>query len=214
MKLFVNILTTLRLIFSLILPIFWFNVPNTLLILSIILIFLTDFVDGFLARKFKVQTLYGSLLDVVADKALSVILMFLLLNKINIFIYVVLMECLIALINTYGSIIGKQIVSSRVGKKKMWILSITIILGYMYNYNLINYNVIVIFSCLTILMQIWTMIDYILNIIKQREVKKDTFKIKKLSDLKYVLFDTEFYTDVWKKGKSISEMIKKEKNNN
>ena len=140
--------------------------------------------------------------------------MFLLLNKINIFIYVVLMECLIALINTYGSIIGKQIVSSRVGKKKMWILSITIILGYMYNYNLINYNVIVIFSCLTILMQIWTMIDYILNIIKQREVKKDTFKIKKLSDLKYVLFDTEFYTDVWKKGKSISEMIKKEKNNN
>lgn len=214
MKLFVNILTTLRLIFSLILPIFWFNVPNTILILSIILIFLTDFVDGFLARKFKVQTLYGSLLDVVADKALSVILMFLLLNKINIFIYVVLMECLIALINTYGSIIGKQIVSSRVGKKKMWILSITIILGYMYNYNLINYNVIVIFSCLTILMQIWTMIDYILNIIKQREVKKDTFKIKKLSDLKYVLFDTEFYTDVWKKGKSISEMIKKEKNNN
>lgn len=211
MKLFVNILTTLRLIFSLILPIFWFNVPNTILILSIILIFLTDFVDGFLARKFKVQTLYGSLLDVVADKALSVILMFLLLNKINIFIYVVLMECLIALINTYGSIIGKQIVSSRVGKKKMWILSITIILGYMYNYNLINYNVIVIFSCLTILMQIWTMIDYILNIIKQREVKKDTFKIKKLSDLKYVLFDTEFYTDVWKKGKSISEMIKKEK---
>lgn len=209
MKLFVNILTTLRLIFSLILPIFWFNVPNTILILSIILIFLTDFVDGFLARKFKVQTLYGSLLDVVADKALSVILMFLLLNKINIFIYVVLMECLIALINTYGSIIGKQIVSSRVGKKKMWILSITIILGYMYNYNLINYNVIVIFSCLTILMQIWTMIDYILNIIKQREVKKDTFKIKKLSDLKYVLFDTEFYTDVWKKGKSISEMIKK-----
>ena len=214
MKLFVNILTTLRLIFSLILPIFWFNVPNTILILSIILIFLTDFVDGFLARKFKVQTLYGSLLDVVADKALSVILMFLLLNKINIFIYVVLMEGLIALINTYGSIIGKQIVSSRVGKKKMWILSITIILGYMYNYNLINYNVIVIFSCLTILMQIWTMIDYILNIIKQREVKKDTFKIKKLSDLKYVLFDTEFYTDVWKKGKSISEMIKKEKNNN
>ena len=81
MKLFVNILTTLRLIFSLILPIFWFNVPNTILILSIILIFLTDFVDGFLARKFKVQTLYGSLLDVVADKALSVILMFLLLNK-------------------------------------------------------------------------------------------------------------------------------------
>ena len=42
---------------------------------------ITDFIDGKLARKYKVQTIYGSNMDTIADKALSIGLIILLLQK-------------------------------------------------------------------------------------------------------------------------------------
>lgn len=193
MKVFVNILTTARLLYSFILPLIWLYVPAYVLILSMVIIFLTDFIDGFLARKYKVQTLYGKLMDVGADKALSVILMILLLGKIKIFVYVLILEVIIALITIYGSFVGRHIFSSKIGKKKMWILSITIILGYMYYYGIVNYNIIILTSYLTIIFQIWTMVDYMISIVKNKNEKVERYKIKSWTDIKYVLFNTEYY---------------------
>ena len=35
--------------------------------------FLTDFIDGFLARKLHVQSFFGSLLDALSDKAFGIV---------------------------------------------------------------------------------------------------------------------------------------------
>ena len=71
MKIFVNLITTTRFMYTLILPILQSRMSNTSFIINLIILFLTDTVDGFLARKFKVQTFYGSIMDTIADKTLS-----------------------------------------------------------------------------------------------------------------------------------------------
>ena len=80
-KFFVNLLTTLRFLSIIVLIIIFKKVSHRLFILTISLLFLTDFIDGKLARKYKVQTIYGSNMDTIADKALSIGLIILLLQK-------------------------------------------------------------------------------------------------------------------------------------
>ena len=61
MKIFVNILTIIRLIATFVLPIIWKSFSPLWILIFVICILLTDFLDGFLARKFKVSTLLGSI---------------------------------------------------------------------------------------------------------------------------------------------------------
>jgi len=52
----------------------------------------TDFLDGYIARKRKIVTVFGSFLDPIADKFLTVscLIMLLALNRINVFIVIIL----------------------------------------------------------------------------------------------------------------------------
>ena len=81
MKILVNVITTFRFLYTMILPILKGRISRLAFIINIALLFLTDFIDGALARKFKVQTLYGSVMDTIADKTLSIILIVLLIKK-------------------------------------------------------------------------------------------------------------------------------------
>jgi CDP-diacylglycerol--glycerol-3-phosphate 3-phosphatidyltransferase len=93
-------LTLIRLIGSpLILPIalVYFLPTNNFtinILLAILFVFfgLTDFFDGYLARRFKQETPMGSILDPIADKFLvySVLIALLRVSKINFFVVVVL----------------------------------------------------------------------------------------------------------------------------
>lgn len=63
----VNIITTLRIIG---IP-FIFTIDNLVLqLLFADLLFITDFLDGFLARKYNVSSKFGAVLDLIADKML------------------------------------------------------------------------------------------------------------------------------------------------
>ena len=68
-----NYITSIRLIFSIPLIIF-LETNNTLFVWVIILIGgITDYLDGYIARKFKLKTKIGAILDPLADKIFIII---------------------------------------------------------------------------------------------------------------------------------------------
>ena len=73
MLIFVNLLTTIRIIgVFMIVPIF-FKYGGIYAALVSIACYLTDSIDGFLARNLNASTFFGSLFDALSDKAFLVI---------------------------------------------------------------------------------------------------------------------------------------------
>lgn len=193
MKLFVNLITTMRFIYTLALPVLKVKVSKLAFIINIGILFITDSIDGILARKFKVQTLYGSMMDTIADKSLCIMLLLLLVGNLQILAPVLIGEVIIALINIVATIKGKKTKSSMMGKTKMWLISITIVLSYMYYFNVCNYYIWVASLVLTTAMQIATIINYIFRISKQENNTSQIYKTKNWEELKYILFDSDYY---------------------
>jgi len=194
MKVLVNVITTSRLFFTMFLPLLSTYVPNTTFIVIIAVLFFTDFLDGKLARHYKVQTLYGAYMDTLADKMLCIVLLLYLVGKFNIVSILAIGEVLIGIINIHALINGKKAKSSKLGKIKMWFISITIILNYMYYFKFISRTFIVISVIATLIMQIITLIDYIMIYKKQKSDKEHSiFKETEKQDLKYILFNTEYF---------------------
>lgn len=198
MKIIVNIITLIRLLYIIVLPILKVEISNIAYIINVIIIFLTDFVDGILARKFKVQTLFGAIMDTVADKALCIVLLLALLSENELLLYILMLEIVISIVNTIGMALKKKTKSSMLGKIKMWIISITIILGYVEYFNLIDIKFIQISSIITICMQIAVIIGYILNVKKSDIVERTGLKESKKENWMYVLFDTDYYINNFK----------------
>lgn len=91
----------------------------------------TDFFDGKIARKYNIQSDFGADLDAVCDKIVFLGLSLpLVLTNIGIFINL-FFEILIAYVNIKGRMNGKDTSTIFAGKVKTWILSITLIVGYL-----------------------------------------------------------------------------------
>lgn len=193
MKIFVNLITTTRFIYTLILPVLQLRISNMAFIINLIILFLTDTIDGFLARKFNVQTFYGSIMDTIADKTLSIVLLIILANHINILYVVLLCEILIALLNSFEMVRRKRTKSILIGKIKMWFLAITIIACYLYCFRIITIEVIDVLCIVTVVMQISTFISYVQYLESQKDNLREKPKLKSIKDLKYILFNTDFY---------------------
>lgn len=193
MKIFVNLITTLRFVYTLILPILQLKISNTAFIVNLVILFLTDTVDGFLARKFRVQTFYGSLMDTIADKTLSIVLLIILANHINILYVVLLCEILIALLNSFEMVRRKRTKSIIIGKIKMWFLATTIISGYLYYFNVIELQIVNYLCLITVAVQIVTYVSYVKYLESQKDNLREKPELKSAKDLKYILFNTDFY---------------------
>ncbi len=197
MKVLVNVITTFRFVYTLFLPFLHTRISKLAFLISIALVFLTDSIDGTLARKFKVQTIFGSTMDTIADKTLSIVLMFLLIKKVPIISLMLVGEIIIAVINIYFVLCGKKTKSSLIGKLKMWFLGISIILGFMNYFDIINYKLVIIATFITGLIQIVTIIDYIVSLTKQQE-KNSPFYPKEKHNLTEILFSTDYYLKQYK----------------
>ena len=68
-KIFVNTLTVFRCIFTSAMPFLIDKVSNITFLIIIAALFFTDCLDGFISRTCKVQTLFGSMMDTIADHA-------------------------------------------------------------------------------------------------------------------------------------------------
>lgn len=136
-------------------------------------------------------------MDTIADKALNIMLIVLLLDKVEIVLIPLIMELLIGIINLVAFFTGKKAKTRYLGKVKMWMISITIILGYAYYFDIIDYPLIFIGSFVTGIMQGVVVFDYISYLSSSKAVRKKKVGIEKINfkELKKILFDTEYYME-------------------
>ena len=178
MKILVNLLTTSRLIITIFLMALFESISQNKFIIIIAILFLTDFIDGKLARKYNVQTIYGSMMDTIGDKAMSIGLSIILIKNVPIIILPLIGEIIISLINIIGEILGKKTESSPLGKIKMWIVSITIIICYIIYFKKINIKIEYIGCLITFILQTFVIIDYIKRL-KKKQKKTTTVSKRK-----------------------------------
>lgn len=192
-KIFVNALTIFRCVFTFAMP-FLINKVSYLTFLIIVgILFFTDLLDGFISRTCKAQTLFGSIMDTVADKVLSIILILCIAEK-SIVLYVMLIgEILIATMNLIGTINDATIVAIFSGKAKMWALAIATILGYMYYFDKCDVLPVFISGGIVIIMQVIVIFGYGNKIRKVKEIRKEKVKFKRGKELFKALFDTDYY---------------------
>ena len=102
-KVFVNMLTVFRCIFTFAMPFLVDRVVNAAFIVIVAVLYFTDWIDGFVSRKCGVQTVFGSIMDTVADKVLSIVLIICLPNKHWVLYTMMIGEILIGTMNILRS---------------------------------------------------------------------------------------------------------------
>lgn len=192
-KVLVNLITTFRLIGSLLLVILFTKIKEIFFLIGIVILFLSDFLDGIIARKFQVQTLYGSTMDTIADKVLSIVLMIPILKHLKVIYFILLGEIAIGSLNGIARLKGKHTRSSKTGKIKMWLLAITIILSYFYYFHFLSCKLALISCIMTIVFQLYTIIEYYRYLKQQKPKKQSKFLLKNYKDIGYKLFSTKYY---------------------
>lgn len=211
----VNTITSIRLIGAFVLPFIYLKYGANIAAIFVIILFLSDAIDGFLARTLKVSTFFGSILDAASDKILNIISFIILGIEYNIMIAPLVIEAAIfyTVYSTYRY--GGNVQATIIGKIKMIILSVFVILSFVLlslptlnlKYHFINkligatdliihiFGFIILFACLVALF------DYVgrnkearLNP-KSEEIKKEKKKKKTFKILLSNLFDTEYYKE-------------------
>lgn len=173
-KMIPNVLTSIRIV---VIPLIVFlGIKESYKELAILCIFvsLTDFFDGFLARRFNATSKFGAMLDSFGDKLFAISLLILLLLKRHIFIPILVLELLIAIINLISFYRTRIPNTLLIGKIKTWSLCITNILG------IIN----LFFPKIHILMDIMIVITIALQVITFGLYLEEFFNIGKKKLLK------------------------------
>lgn len=166
-----NLLTLSRgLAPTVIIPAILFNKLYFVIILLIIFA-LTDFLDGKIARKYNLVSEFGVKLDAVCDKIFAIGLIIPAIINHGIFIFNFVMEIAISYTNLLSYTKGNNPRSTIIGKIKTALLSLTLILSYIPN---MNNLVIFIFSLITIICQVITLIKYINTDMEMDKNKKSS----------------------------------------
>lgn len=125
----VNIITFTRLIGAIALPICYYFAGSSKVALCALIIFTTDFIDGKLARHWKVQTFFGSLLDTICDKMFGISVIAMIAYNYHIMWIPLLFEIAIFLVNIYAYRGNKNVQSSKIGKWKTLVLDFAVIIA-------------------------------------------------------------------------------------
>jgi len=222
-KIVVNGLSGMRIVGAMSMPVL-FSTGNIPLIIGVLAgLFLTDFVDGKLARKWDVQTTGGALLDPLGDKVLVLAVILSLLGTQNYMLVPLFMELGISAINIERTLHNECVKSNMFGKVKTWFLSITLVLGAI---NVLNPEILNLVvsklgidyspsdivkraSELTVAMQTLTAASYIQDSVSQKDVRSERIvELKNARDILVRLFDEEKSRE--DRDKSLIDIIKKD----
>lgn len=171
-----NKLTLLRIVM---IPVFMFLLLEGLSFWAFVvfaLASLTDFLDGFLARKYNLITNFGKFMDPLADKLLitSALICFVQLGMINAWVVVIILsrEFIVSIFRAIAAAEGIVIAASWWGKAKtisQMFMVIVLLLGN-FPFHLINLPVDQILVVLATVLTIISGYDYI---VKNKQVLKD-----------------------------------------
>ena len=159
-----NLLTLSRLLSPIfILPCAIFN--NYLLAGIFTVIFsLTDLFDGYLARKFNCVSDLGKDLDAITDKIYTSTLLLALTLSNLLLIPTLILELLIAAVNTSYKLKNRQPITAYIGKIKTVFLYLYLIVLFLSIYFKIHIWILIVIGIITIILQILTLISYIKTI--------------------------------------------------
>lgn len=126
-----NILTSIRIILSIVSFVLFLNNNFNLGIILLTIAALTDFFDGYFARKLNATSVFGGKLDQLSDKLFEILTCFAGLILGNHYLIITLLfELLFSVIIGVKSLkLDRWFVSSKMGRVKTVFLFITIILG-------------------------------------------------------------------------------------
>ncbi len=209
----INIITAIRLVGAFLLPFIYHKYGANTTSIFIIILFLSDSIDGFLARKLHASTFFGSIMDASSDKILNFISFIILGLEYNIMFAPLIVEIsiLYTIYSTYRY--GGNIQSSILGKIKTIILDICVILSFLLlslpvlkiKNNIINYLIentdsyILILGIITLISCLLALSDYMVknkdarNNPKCMNIKYEEKNRKKLKLVIKQLFDTNYY---------------------
>ena len=223
----VNTITFTRVIGSVVMPIIYFTKGVESLVFFVVLLFLTDCIDGKLSRLWKVESFLGSLLDSISDKLFAFVMLGILSYEYPGLLSVLLLEFIIFVINTLAFTEFNNVQSSKIGKLKTVILdgSLSILcffsakdfLGKYLGESFIKVITKIEYSFSYILIGIMfgiglvTVCDYSKKRLKQVTVfeKMKGKKLKEWSEIWKILFTREIYIN--NKDRSLRELLYEEK---
>lgn len=149
-------------------------------------VFITDAIDGMMARKFGTSTFFGAALDASADKAAGIISLIALLFATNLAIIPILSELLILGVNIAKYKNKQNVQSSFLGKLKTCALSLGIILAFGVN-GLVNQNIIAKENILNYMLPIFlgmvpfelaTLVSYLKDFNKNKKIENSESQIE------------------------------------
>ncbi len=209
----VNLITLIRLIGAIILPFIYIHYGVSIVAIWVIILFSSDMIDGFLARKLNASTFFGSILDASSDKILNAISFIILGIEYNIMIAPLAIEIsiLYTIYSTYRY--GGNIQASIIGKIKTIILDICVILCFILlslpsfniNSSFIDYVIlhtseyITVLAIITLIFGIIALNDYLKKNKEARsnpkcmDIKYEEKNRKKIKLIFKQLFDTKYY---------------------
>lgn len=223
----VNAITLCRLFGALLLPILYHLYGINLVAFITIFLYITDAIDGFLARKLKISTFFGCSMDALSDKVLNATLFILLGIEYRYMIPPLIIEILILYISflTYKN--GGNVKSTKTGKIKTIILDVCVILslillsipklnidGTVIKYITTNTNFyIIILSSIITISCLVALLDYVKRYKDTRDnpkyikVKKRKKLGKSFKEIITKCFDIDYYTS--HKDESIMDQLYK-----
>lgn len=199
MKIFVNILTSARVLGALIIIPVYFKWGGIVASIVAGTLFITDFLDGLLARSFHVQSFFGSIIDAVSDKLLGISVLIVLALINHLYIIPIVLEMGILLVNVISFKIGNNTKTSFKGKIKTNILDIVLVISLFIiaDYSISHNSILNIIVIPLIISELVVIIDYIIkasrNTLAQKKANLKIIRKKTSKELWHDLFDTDFY---------------------
>ncbi len=204
---FINTLTLSRLIGAFVLPFVYVKYGPSISAVVTIVLFATDAIDGFLARTFKLSTMFGSAMDALCDKVLSLVAFVILGLQYHIMFIPLTLEIIIILINYLIYRAGGNVQSSITGKIQTVVIDVSTIVSFVLislpalkihiNYDI--YTLIIILGILSIIAEIAAIINYSLKYsltLKDPSLTHVKYQNRKRKTLKEALensFDHDYY---------------------
>lgn len=204
----VNFMTLIRLIGTILLIPVFVRYGGVKTFYLVALCFITDSLDGTMARGFKCATLFGSLFDGISDKAFLIVNMIILIKITPLALAPIILEIAIASVQSIKYYNNMRLKVSIVGKIKMFVAGIIISLCYLLVDS--KYASLKIFSYVLsplIICEIMTLFSYVKEYFKakkentledkEKRQKEEEKLIKKIRKFKIteIIFYPKFYLE-------------------